>query len=127
MRGRGKYGAIKTEVDGIMFDSKGESGRYMELKTLQSLGQIYNLEHQVTYEITAHGETICKYIADFVYQDVGGCTVIEDFKGVITAVFRLKWKLLQAQHREEIDAGNLRFLISKRPSPQRRARLRARQ
>jgi hypothetical protein len=127
MKGRGKYGAIRTEVHGITFDSKGESGRYMELQTLQKIGQIYDLQLQVKYEIFAHDSKICTYIADFVYQDVGGCTVIEDFKGVVTAVFKLKWKLLQAQYREDIDAGNLRFLISKRPSPQRRARLRARQ
>lgn len=35
-----KHGNIKTEVDGITFDSKGESERYSQLKKYERLGLI---------------------------------------------------------------------------------------
>ena len=46
---RSKYGAIKTEVDGIKFDSKHEASRYKELRLLEQAGEITNLRLQVPY------------------------------------------------------------------------------
>lgn len=94
-----KYHNKITEVDGVKFHSRKEAKRYEELLLLQSQGAIHNLKLQVPFNLTAWDVKICRYVADFVYQE-NGKEVIEDVKGVVTAIFKLKWKLLQAQYRD---------------------------
>ena len=86
-----KYLAKRVEVDGIKFDSKKEACRYIELKAWERLGVISDLQRQVTYQLS-----VCKYIADFVYQQ-DGVTITEDVKSVYTRklpVYRLKKKMM---------------------------------
>jgi hypothetical protein len=90
-----KYGAIRTEVDNITFASKSEARRYAELKIMLAAGEIDDLELQPQYPIIVNGVKVCTYVADFRYIDRGGI-VVEDTKGVRTAVYRLKAKLLYA-------------------------------
>ena len=47
-------------------------------------------------EYDGKDKKICKYIADFKYKDYHGDWVIEDTKGIITQVFSLKKKLVEA-------------------------------
>ena len=96
-----KYNAKKTSVDGITFDSKAEARRYQELKLLERGGVIRNLELQPKYElmpafvdVTGKKQRAMHYVADFRYVDERGVTVVEDVKGVETAVFKLKRKLM---------------------------------
>lgn len=92
-----KYHNVIVNYDGHRFMSKAEGKRYLELKALERGGIISNLELQPRYPIVVNGLKICTYVADFRYVDVAkGETVIEDVKGVLTAVYRLKKKLLQA-------------------------------
>jgi len=92
---KSKFGNKKTELDGMVFDSKGEADHYSELKLLERSGQIQNLRLQVAYELRGmNGATICKYIADFEYIEKGQM-VVEDFKGMATAVYKLKAKLFK--------------------------------
>lgn len=95
LRRKSKYKAIKVEYDGIVFDSKLEGARYKILKALENSGHITDLEVQIPYECEVEGKHICKYIADFRYK-VNGETVVEDTKGVLTQVFKLKKKLVEA-------------------------------
>ena len=92
---KSKYKAIKVEYDGIVFDSKLEGARYKILKALENSGHITDLEVQIPYKCEVEGKHICKYIADFRYK-VNGETVVEDTKGVLTQVFKLKKKLVEA-------------------------------
>lgn len=92
---RNKYRAIKTEVDGITFDSKREAARYMELVLLERAGEISRLELQPKYDCVVNGKKICTYKADFRYFDANG-SVVEDVKGMKTPVYRLKKKLVEA-------------------------------
>lgn len=92
---RSKYGAVKTVVDGITFDSKAEARRYGELKLLQAAGVIKDLEMQPRYDITINDKFCAFYKADFRYiQD--GEMVVEDVKGMKTPMYRLKKKLVEA-------------------------------
>ena len=82
-----KYKSKKTEVDGIKFDSKKEAKRYQELKLLERLGKISNLQLQPKFELIPSQridgkvvERACTYIADFMYEE-NGETVVEDVKG----------------------------------------------
>lgn len=92
-----KYGAKRTQVDGIWFDSAAEARRWSVLNLEERAGLITSLERQVPYDITINGEHIAKWIADFRYTR-DGVTVCEDVKGVRTPVYRLKAKLVQAIH-----------------------------
>jgi hypothetical protein len=92
-----KYGAIRTEVDGITFASKAEARRYAELRLLRDAGAIYDLTLQPRFDLSVNGVKIGTYVADFRYVD--GETheiLVEDVKGVRTPVYRLKAKLVKA-------------------------------
>ena len=97
-----KYNNVKQVVDGFKFDSKKESIRYLELREKQKHGIILFLKMQVPYLIEINGVKVCKYIADFVYYKHGSGIIVEDVKGVKTAIYRLKKKLMKAVHKIEI-------------------------
>mgnify|MGYP003120589943 FL=1 len=89
-----------------MFDSKWEAERYGQLVMLQRANQIRDLVTQVKFDIKINNEKICTYIADFTYyeknKDGVEEFVVEDAKGLETAVFRLKKKLMKAVNNIEI-------------------------
>lgn len=107
-----KYGAKKTEVDGIIFDSKKEAKYYQELKAKLDAGEISDLQLQKSFELIPQqrepstfskkgkeklGKVIerkCCYIADFWYKDADGNTHCVDTKGFRTADYKIKKKLL---------------------------------
>lgn len=97
-----KYGAQPTSIDGIRFASKAEARRYAQLKLLERAGEIENLELQPPFKLHVNGKLVCTYIADFQYWDKGKAkSIVEDVKGMETAVFKLKRKLFEAVlHRE---------------------------
>ena len=88
-----KFGAKKTTFMGIKFDSKWEAERWGELTSMEKAGYITDLQRQIPY-------------ADFRYnkvEDYGNLEeVVEDAKGVETAEFKLKKKLMKAVHGVEI-------------------------
>jgi hypothetical protein len=96
-----KYHAHPVSIDNIRFDSKAESRRYLELKTLQQAGEISGLEIHPCYPLEVCGHKIGRYEADFSYI-INGRLVVEDVKGVKTDVYRLKKKLMLALHNIEI-------------------------
>jgi hypothetical protein len=93
-----KYKNQPTALDGIIFASKKEANRYAELKLLERAKIISALQLQKPFELRVNGVLVCKYIADFVYLDQSGREVVEDVKGVKTAIYRLKAKLMIACH-----------------------------
>lgn len=96
-----KYRTVKTTIDGIVFDSKAEAYRWVELRWLQRGKQICELERQPEYVVTVAGVKICSYRADFKYlqwvEGDGWKLVVEDVKGWKTLpLTRLKIKLVEA-------------------------------
>lgn len=84
---RSKYGNKKTVVGNIVFDSKKESERFLELSMLQKAGIIKNLERQKRFEIVPKTETerAVFYVADFCYLEVKTNKLIcEDVKSDAT-------------------------------------------
>lgn len=118
---KSKYGANKTVIDGIEFDSKKEAKRWTQLKLLERAGVIRDLDRQVKFvlipaqreadTIGARGairkgkiiERECAYVADFVYIDTEtGETVVEDTKGFKTKDYIIKRKLMLWVHKIKI-------------------------
>ena len=111
-----KYKSHKTNANGVIFDSKKEYNRYIELTLLSRSGAIKGLKRQVKFElipaqyepdnISPRGkvkkgkliERAVSYIADFVYTDENGKTVVEDTKGFRTKDYIIKRKLLLYIH-----------------------------
>ena len=100
-----KYKNKKTTIDGITFDSKAESNRYLELRLLLKNGDIQELELQPKFllqeSFKKNGKTYRKieYIADFRYiQD--DKVIVEDVKGIETDVFKLKRKLFEYKYKD---------------------------
>ncbi|MHB8727605.1 MAG: DUF1064 domain-containing protein [Sulfuricaulis sp.] len=101
-----KYRAQPTVIDGIRFASKGESQRYGELKLLLRAGEIAGLELQPRFPLVVNAVPCGVYVADFMYFDSDGMRVVEDFKGMSTALYGLKKKLLKALY--DIDVVEIR-------------------
>lgn len=115
---KSKYNAQKIVVDGIKFDSKKESERYLVLSAMQRRGEISDLQLQVTFllipnqykEVVEYSpkknkEKVKKillrrkleYTADFVYTKDGE-VIVEDVKGYrggpAYTIFTIKSKLM---------------------------------
>lgn len=124
---RSKYGAVKTTVDGVVFDSAAEARRYRVLKLMEKAGEIHALALQPRYalgvvpgdgvfkkgdRLHVYGDlgsisaiAIGEYRGDFVYcvcKRGGQCRltqrVVEDVKGFKTALYRWKKKHVEAQY-----------------------------
>lgn len=105
-----KYHNKKVVVDGMKFDSKKESQRFLELSLMQRGGYISDLQRQVKYILIPSqkidGKVVereVSYKADFVYKDnTTGKTVVEDVKGYkggqAYALFKIKRKLMLYIH-----------------------------
>lgn len=90
-----KYKAKPTEVDGILFASKGEAHRYRQLCLRLRAGEISDLELQPRYPLVVNGVNVGTYVADFRYVE-NGTVVTEDYKGFRTPLFKMKAKLVRA-------------------------------
>jgi len=103
---RNKYGAERTVVDGIEFDSKAEAKRYLQLKAMERAGEISGLEIQVRFElipaqeIDGRKERPVFYVADFRYTTKAGEVVVEDTKSAPTKTkeYVLKRKLMMQRY-----------------------------
>ncbi len=106
---RSKYGAVKTTIHGIKFDSKAEAERYLALKDDVKNGRISDLRLQVPVLLwgrdgpimTNGGKKQRTWVADFSYVEKGpngaSLLIYEDKKGMPTAEFLLKKAILNAQ------------------------------
>lgn len=91
---RNKFGAVKTMANGILFDSKLEASEYLKLLSREQAGEISDLQIQIPYRLEHDNKLICRYIADFVFTE-NGHVVVADAKGVKTAAYQLKKKLVK--------------------------------
>jgi len=86
-----KFRAIRTEVNGITFDSKKEARRYEELMFLYRAKKISKPVLQYEFELVG-----CKYVCDFLYLDYETKDfVVEDVKSDATrklSTYRIKKK-----------------------------------
>jgi hypothetical protein len=102
---RSKYGATKTMVDGILFDSKREAAYYSELKIREKAGEITGLALQRPFPIIMGGEKIGKYVSDFAFIDHsrGDRLRVIDVKGFDTPLSRFKRKCVEAFYQIKVE------------------------
>ena len=95
---RHKFNAVKTEADGIRFDSKKEARRYEELKLLQRAGEIVFFLRQPAFDLPGK----VKYRCDFQIFWKNGVVSFEDVKGFKTKDYIMKKKQVEALYPVEI-------------------------
>lgn len=109
-----KFHAQKTVIDGVVYDSKKESRRAVELQHLERAGKIKNLERQKRFIlqegfVNNQGQKIrpISYLADYYYEE-NGQKIVEDVKSPATRtqVYMLKKKLFQFKY------PNIKFIES---------------
>lgn len=96
---RSKYGARKTVIDGIRFDSAKEARYYCELKLRKIAGEIVDFERQALFTHIVNGVKCFRYYADFVEYYPDGTRKVVDVKGYKkNPVYRIKKKCIEAQY-----------------------------
>lgn len=99
-----KYGARKTVIDNIRFDSAAEARYYHELKMRKRAKEILDFELQPEYELLKpfkkDGKKYrgIKYRADFLVTNLDGSQEVIDVKGVRTTVYLLKRQLFESKY-----------------------------
>jgi len=89
---------------GHMHQSTLESRRCDELQLMEIGGLIRDLEQQPRFRLEVNGVHVCDYIADWRFFDLDrGHVVVQDAKGVLTEVCRLKLKLMAAVHGIDVE------------------------
>lgn len=100
--GNHKYRAQRTTCNsGHSHPSKAEARRCDQLHLLQRAGEITHLVLEPKFPVHINGVKVFEYRADFAYfplkPDKGG-RVIEDVKGVLTPIYKLKKKCVEAHY-----------------------------
>lgn len=88
-----KYNSKKTTIGCETFDSKKEAQRWQELRLMEKCGNIHDLRRQVPFVlIPAQYETYPRW------SKKTGSRIVEDSKGVRTADYIIKRKLMLYIH-----------------------------
>lgn len=91
---RHKFNAVRTELDGIKFDSKREAEYYSELKERVTNGEVVFFLRQCPFHLPGN----IKYIVDFVEFLATGDVLFTDVKGMETPVYKMKKKLVESTY-----------------------------
>lgn len=95
-----KYGAKKTEIDGITFHSQAEARYYTQLKVLKRSKQIIDFTLQPSFVLldkfkdnTGKVQQAITYKADFLIDHNDGTKEVVDVKGMVTQQYTLRKKM----------------------------------
>lgn len=93
-----KYGAIRTEYGGQVYDSRGEAEHARRLDLLKAAGAIRDWRRGTAWVLVDAPRRADRitYTPDYHVWAADGGFYVLDFKGVETAVFKLKARLWKA-------------------------------
>ena len=94
MRFNHKFGAKRTELDGIKFASKKEARAYQNLDLRKKAGDVLFFLRQVPFHLP--GGT--KHVIDFVTFNADGSVHFIEVKGYDTPMGKMKRKMVEAQY-----------------------------
>lgn len=103
--------------NGVVYDSRKEMERAVELSLMERAGQIKNLRRQVPFVLqdkftdnTGKAQRAVTYVCDFMYEQ-DGKTVVEDVKSKMTMKlpeYRLKKKMFLYRYPQYVFFENVR-------------------
>ena len=92
MRFNHKFGAKRTELDGIKFASKREAKAYQDLDLRKKAGDVIFFLRQVPFFLPGG----VRYVVDFVSFDKDGSVHFIDAKGMKTPMYIAKKKMVES-------------------------------
>ena len=98
-RQKHKYNAIPVVHDGIRFDSKKEGRFYEKLKLLTKAGEVVFFLRQVPFHLP--GGVVYRVDFQVFYSD--GTVAFIDVKGMETATFKMKKKMVESLYPIKIE------------------------
>lgn len=96
---RHKFNAKRTVTDRIKFSSRKESQFYENLKIRKAGGEILFFLRQVPFHLSGG----VRYVVDFVAFTADGSVHFYDVKGMKTAMYVMKKKMVEAEYPIEIE------------------------
>lgn len=100
---RHKYGAVKTVIDGIKFDSKAEAMYYQLHKHDKGMKMQEKFVLMDKFRLNGKAYREIAYVPDFTfYDDEGNLIKIVDVKGMQTSGFKIKAKLFANRYGMQI-------------------------
>ena len=96
---RHKFNAVRTESDGINFDSKKEARYYGQLKLRMRSGEVLFFLRQVPLHLPGG----VRYVVDFQEFHSDGTVHFVDVKGMQTKDFVMKKKMVESIYPVEIE------------------------
>ena len=100
---RHKYGAVKTVIDGIKFDSKAEAMYYQLHKHDKGIKMQEKFVLMDKFRLNGKAYREIAYVPDFTfYDDEGNLIKIVDVKGMQTSGFKIKAKLFANRYGMQI-------------------------
>lgn len=91
---RHKFRNVITEADGWKFHSKKEAKYYEQLKLRKLAGEVLCFLRQVPVHLVGG----VRYVVDFLVFNVDGSCHFVDVKGMKTAMYIMKKKLVESQY-----------------------------
>ena len=113
---RSKFNNKSTIYNGRSYHSAFEAGQAAELDLRMKAREFKDWVGQVRIPLTAHGRFICNYIVDFQVNHHDGTIEYIEAKGFETEIWRLKWKIFEAQLEEEVRLGTVKLTVVKEKS-----------
>jgi len=98
-RHKHKFNAVRTERDGLNFDSKKEARYYDQLKLRVASGEVLFFLRQVPFDLPGK----VKYRCDFQEFHADGTVHFIDVKGKQTDDFIMKKKMVESLYPVEIE------------------------
>ncbi len=100
---RHKYGAVKTAIDGIEFDSKAEALYYQLHKHDKGMKMQEKFVLMDKFKLNGKAYREIAYKPDFTFYDENGnLNKVVDVKGVLTPEFKIKSKLFANRYGMQI-------------------------
>lgn len=96
---RHKYNAKPSTSDGMRFDSLKERRFYDDLKLRQRAGDVVMFLRQVPFHLPGG----VRYVVDFQVFNSDGTVSFIDVKGMETAAFKAKKRMVEAEYPIEIE------------------------
>jgi len=101
-----KYHNVRTEYNGRWFASKLEASHARDLDLMRRAQdptqKVVAVNYQYRIPVKVNGVLICHYVADFYVMFEDGHKEIHETKGVRTAVYLIKKRLVEAIYGEKI-------------------------
>jgi hypothetical protein len=93
---RKKYSNKRTIYKNRLYDSKREATDAMKLNLLMEAGKIRSITPQYRLDLKCNGKHITTHLVDFMVVLNNGKKKFVETKGFRTEVWRVKWKLTEA-------------------------------